>query len=113
MAAAEFIGVIFMVIAMSMTFHAFNVKMLLQDTFRITAATALVVGAGWAASLVPIPWAGPERLASLVKLAEIGVGCLLMAWPALLITNSISTAERRSILDAMTFGRRRVLQVNN
>jgi O-antigen/teichoic acid export membrane protein len=113
MAAAEFIGVIFMVVAMSMTFHAFNVKILLRDTFRITAATALVVGAGWAASLIPIPWAVPERLTSLIKLAEISAGCLLMGWPALLVTNTISTAERNSILDAMVPGRRRVLQANN
>jgi O-antigen/teichoic acid export membrane protein len=113
MAFAEFVGVIFMVVAMAMTFHAFNVKVLVRDTLRITAATALVIGAGAAAMLIPIPWAVPERLSALVKLGEIGFGCLLMAWPALIVTQSISSAERRSILDAMLPGRRRVLQVNN
>jgi hypothetical protein len=36
-----------------------------------------------------------------------------MAWPALIVTQSISSAERRSILDAMVPGRRRELQVNH
>jgi hypothetical protein len=113
MAFAEFVGVIFMVVAMAMTFHAFNVKVLVRDTARITAATALVIGAGAAAMLIPLPWAVPERLSAVVKLGEIGLGCALMAWPALVVTQSISSAERRSILDAMVPGRRRVLQVNH
>lgn len=113
MATAEFIGVIFMIVAMSRIFHAFNVKVLVRDAFRIAAATALVVGAGAAMSMLPIPWAVPERLNALFRLGEIGMGCLLMAWPALMVTKSISSAERRSILDAMVPSRRRVLQVNN
>lgn len=113
LAFSEFVGVIFMVVAMSMTFHVFNVKDLVRDTLRISAATALVIGAGAAATLLPMPWAVPERISALVKLAEIGIACLLMAWPALIVTQSISSAERRSILDAMVPGRRRELQVNH
>ncbi len=113
LAFSEFVGVIFMVVAMSMTFHVFNVKDLVRDTLRISAATALVIGAGAAATLLPMPWAMPERVSALIKLAEISLGCLLMAWPALIVTQSISSAERRSILDAMVPGRRRELQVNH
>jgi O-antigen/teichoic acid export membrane protein len=113
MAVAEFAAVIFMVFAMAMTFHAFNVKILMRDTFRIAAATALVIGAGAAAGMIPIQWGAAERVTALIKLGEIGLGCLLMAWPALLVTKSISGAERRSLLDAMVPGRRRVLQVNS
>ena len=113
MAVAELIGVVFMVVAMSMTFHAFNVKILLRDAFRIAAATALVVGAGAAAGMIPIQWSGPERVTALLRLGQVGLGCLLMAWPALLVTKSISSAERRSLLDSMMPGRRRVLQVNH
>ena len=113
MALAEFVGVVFMVAAMSLTFHAFNLRILVQDTLRITAATALVVGAGVLAGRIPIPWTVPDRLEALVKLGEIGLGCLIMAWPALLVTSSISSAERRSLLDAMVPGRRRILQPNN
>jgi O-antigen/teichoic acid export membrane protein len=113
MAVAEFIGVIFMIFSMAMIFHAFSVKILMRDTFRIAAATALVIGAGAAASMIPIQWSVPDRINALIKLGEIGLGCLLMAWPALLVTKSISSAERRSLLDAMVPGRRRVLQVNH
>jgi O-antigen/teichoic acid export membrane protein len=113
MAFAEFVGVIFMVIAMSLTFHAFNLRVLMQDTLRIAAATVLVVCAGAAAGRIPIPWIVPDRLAALVKLCEIGLGCLIMAWPALLVTNSVSSAERRSLLDSMVPRRRRILQPNN
>jgi O-antigen/teichoic acid export membrane protein len=113
MAFAEFVGVIFMIVAMSMTFHAFNVKVLMEDAFRITAATVLVLGAGQLATMIPLPWTFAPRAAALVKLGEIGLGCLLMAWPALMITNTISSAERRSLLDSVMPGRRRVLQANH
>ena len=113
LAVAEFVGVTFMVVAMSITFHAFNLSILLRDAFRIMAATAMVLAAGAAASMIPIPWNLPERLIAALKLGEIGFGCLLMAWPALLVTKSISSAERRSLLDAVVPGRRRILQVNN
>jgi hypothetical protein len=113
MAFAEFVGVIFMIVAMSMTFHAFNVKVLMEDAFRITAATVLVLGAVQLATMIPLPWTFAPRAAALVKLGEIGLGCLLMAWPALMITNTISSAERRSLLDSVMPGRRRVLQANH
>jgi hypothetical protein len=139
MAFAEYIGVTYMVIAMAKTFHAFDLKILTRDAFRITAATALVIGTGVAASMIPIQLGGLahlhslmnllggpehlhhlinrlgglERINALMKLSEIGIGCLLMSWPALLVTKSISTAERRSIMDSVVPGRRRVLPANS
>jgi O-antigen/teichoic acid export membrane protein len=112
MAVAELVGVIFMVYAMAMTFHAFDVKMLMRDGFRIAAATTLVIGAGAAAGMIPIQWGVPERVTALIRLGQVGLGCLLMAWPALLVTKSVSGAERRTLLDAIVPGRRRILQVN-
>jgi O-antigen/teichoic acid export membrane protein len=112
MAVAEFIGVAFMIFAMSITFHVFDVKILLRDASRIAAATALVIGAGVAAGMIPIPWGGPERIVALFRLGQTGVGCLLMAWPALMVTKTVSSAERRSLLDAVVPGRRRMLQAN-
>jgi O-antigen/teichoic acid export membrane protein len=139
MAFAEYVGVTYMVFAMARTFHAFDIKILTRDALRITAATVLVIGAGMAAGMIPIQlsglenlhflislFGGPERLHhvierlgglerinALVKLSEVGIACLLMSWPALLVTKSISTAERRSILDSVMPGRRRVLQANS
>ena len=102
-----------MFFAMATTFHSFSIRILLRDAFRILAATAMVMAAGAAAGLIPIQLGFPERVAALVKLGEIGVGCLLMAWPALVITNSISTAERHSLMDAVMAKRRGILQVNH
>ena len=72
-----------------------------------------MIAAGAAASMIPVPMALPERMTALIKLGEIGIGCLLMAWPALMVTNSISSAERRSLLDSVMPGRRRIAQVHN
>jgi O-antigen/teichoic acid export membrane protein len=152
MAGAEFVGVIYMTIAMAMTFHAFNVRMLSRDTFRIAAATALVIAAGLAANMIPIQLGGPEqnnvlikllggfdhyhalirlfgspehihaivkrlgglgRINALINLSEIGLACLFMSWPALIVTKTVSSAERQSIMDAMVPGRRKVLQANS
>jgi O-antigen/teichoic acid export membrane protein len=112
MAVAELVGVIFMFVAMAATFHAFSVRILLRDALKIIAATALVIGAGAAAGMIPIQWSVPERVAAMIKLGEIGLGCLLMAWPALLVTKSMSGAERRTLLDAVVSRRRGILQVN-
>jgi O-antigen/teichoic acid export membrane protein len=112
MAAAQLVGVVFMFIVMAKTFHAFSVKILTEDTLRIVAGTALVLGAGAAAGMIPIPWSGTERMAALIKLVQIGLGCLLMLWPALIITRPISGAERRAILDSVIPGRRKLAQAS-
>jgi hypothetical protein len=56
---------------------------------------------------------GLERINALINLGEIGLASLLMAWPALILTKTISSAEKQSIMDAMVPGRRRVAQANS
>ena len=98
MAAAELVGVVFMVFAMSATFQAFSIKTLAQDCFRIALAAVLIVAAGAVAGLVPIPWAVGDRLTATLKLGVIAFGCLVASWPALMITRAVSNAERRTML---------------
>jgi O-antigen/teichoic acid export membrane protein len=98
MAGAELVGVVFMFFAMAATFHAFSPSLFARDTVRISLAAAIIVGAGATAGMVPIPWSVTERLAATIKLGEIALGCLVAAWPALVVTKSISSAERRSVL---------------
>ena len=112
MAVAELVGVIFMFFAMAMTFHAFSARILTQDALRIAAGTALVIGAGAAAGMIPIQWSGAERIIATIKLGEIGLGCMLMAWPALVVTKAVSGAERRALLDAIVPGRRKIVQAS-
>jgi len=97
MATAELVGVVFMFFAMAATFRAFDAGALVRDTLRILCCAALVIGAGMLAAMLPMPWNLTERLAATVKLAQIALGCLIAAWPALLITNSISNAERQTV----------------
>jgi hypothetical protein len=102
MAGAELIGVAFMFCAMAATFHAFSARIFTVDAVRISLAAALIVAAGALAGMVPIPWSMAGRLTATMKLGEIALGCLAAAWPALVITRSVSTAERRTILEMVS-----------
>ena len=55
LAFAELAGMIFMLFALTETFHVFRAKLLLPDTLRLTAAAAMILGAGIIASQVPLP----------------------------------------------------------
>lgn len=100
MAGAEFVGMTFMFLAMSKTFHDFNVRTVALDALRISVAAVLIVAAGAIAGKVPTPWLMSPRLTSAFKLGEIALGCLISAWPILILTNCVSSAERRTFLDA-------------
>jgi len=101
MAGAELVGVLFMFFAMSKTFRDFSLKIVGVDALRIAIAAGLVVGAGAIAGMVPIPWPVTGRLAALAKLVEITAGSLIAVWPVLILTKSVSKAERRTLLDAL------------
>ena len=99
MAGAELVGVVFMFFAMAATFHAFSPKLFAQDTARIFTGGGDHRGGGCDCRNGPnIPWSVTERLAATIKLGEIVLGCLVAAWPALVLTKSISSAERRTVL---------------
>jgi O-antigen/teichoic acid export membrane protein len=106
MAGAEFIGVIFMFFAMKTTFRAFSGRMFANDAFRIGAASCLIVGIGALAGLIPVTPATTPRVAAALKLCEVSLACMIVAWPALVITKSVSGAEKRSLLDAIIPGRK-------
>lgn len=110
-ALAELVGVVFMFFAMAATFRAFDAGSVLRDTLRIALAAALIVGAGAIAGMIRISWNMTDRMAAAVKLGEIGLGCLIVAWPVLIFTKSISSAERRTVL-ALIPHRRAALAVS-
>jgi len=112
MAVAELIGVIFMFFAMSSTFRGFSIKILTQDTLRILGATLLLVTAGAFAAKVPLPWRMTDRIEAFERLAKIGIACLIVSWPAVLLTKALSGAERQTLLLAFLPGRKRGLLAN-
>lgn len=109
MAFAESVGVIFMFFAMATTFHSFSAGVLALDSVRITAATAVTIGAGVLAGMMVIPFGASPRLMAAAKVVQISIACLVAAWPAATLTKTISDAEKRTILDTLFAGRRRAL----
>lgn len=107
MAFAELVGVVFMFVAMAKTFQAFSGRMVASDSFKIAVATAICLAAGALAGMVHLPLALPARTAALVKLAQIVIGCLALAYPAVVLTKSMSAAERQTLIDTLTFRQKR------
>ena len=101
MALAELVGMLFMLFALTHTFHLFRAKSLLPDTVRLTVAAVLILGVGTIASYVPLPGDLGGRLSATLKLAEIGLACLLVAWPFLLQTGAITSDEGRALFGSI------------
>jgi O-antigen/teichoic acid export membrane protein len=97
MALAELVGMVFMLFALTHTFHLFRAKSLLPDAARLTIAVALILGVGAIASYVPLPGDLGGRLSATLKLGEIALACLLVAWPSLLRTGAVTPDEGRAL----------------
>lgn len=100
LALAEFLGMLFMLFALTKAFEAFRVRSLLADALRLTAAITVVLSAAGAALLLPIPEVSSPRLAAILQLAKVSLACLVAAWPALWLTRSVTGEEGRALLGA-------------
>lgn len=98
LAVAELAGVLFMLFALTRTFSSFQVRTLLPDAVKLTAASAVVLAAGVVAGRIPLPALSGVRLLATLRLGEVTMGCLLMVWPALLITKSVTVLEWKAFL---------------
>jgi hypothetical protein len=92
---------IFMVYAVSKTFEGFQAKALLPDAVRVTLGSIAILAAGALAAHLPIFHMANLRVLAAAKLGMICAGCLLAAWPALLLTNAVSTGERKALLGVL------------
>jgi O-antigen/teichoic acid export membrane protein len=104
-AVAELGGVIFMVHAISHTFDEFKPKVLLPDALRIILAALAIFTTGVIAAHLPLPEIGNPRLLAAVRLGLVSLGCLVATWPALVLTNAVTVAERRVLLRVLFPGR--------
>jgi O-antigen/teichoic acid export membrane protein len=112
LAVAELAGVIFMFFAMSATFRGTNPRAIGRDALKLTLATGTIIAAGFVAAGFPVPWGPTERLAAAVKLGQIGIACLISAWPALILTGAVSLEERSVVLEALMPWRRKALAID-
>jgi len=100
LALAELFGMLFMLFALEKAFEAFRVRFLLTDTLRLTAAIAVVLSAAGVALLLPVPAVSNPRLAATLQLAKVTLACLVAAWPALVLTKSLTGTEGRALVGA-------------
>ncbi len=97
-AVAELMGVLFMLFALMRTFHAFHAKALVPDALKLTTASALILAAGALATRLPMFYVANVRLFATLRLGEVALACLLMAYPALLLTKTVTGAEWKAFL---------------
>jgi len=101
MAIAELVGMLFMLFALSDTFHAFQTKLLLPDALRLTAAGTVIIGVGIIASYLPFPGDFAGHTLAVITLAKVICACLLVSWPALIAFGAITRAEGAAIVSAV------------
>jgi O-antigen/teichoic acid export membrane protein len=100
LAACEFIGMIFMLYALASAFAAFRAKVILPGTVRLVAAATLIFIAGFIASHIPVPGYQSSRYFAVAKLLEAASACVVVAWPLLRRTGSVTTAEKQALLNS-------------
>jgi O-antigen/teichoic acid export membrane protein len=105
LALAEFIGMMFMVFAITKTFVMFRISDLIQDSLRWAISAVVILAAGWLAAQIPFRGGdGFTRASSLAQLAAVVLVCALVAWPALLFTHAVTAAEGRMLLQSVLPG---------
>jgi len=98
LAAAELFGMGFMLFALTKAFKAFRIKSLSPDALKLTTAIAVVLGSALLSSMLPIPTSGGPRVTAVIRLTLAAFVCLLTAWPAVVLTKSLSQRERSAIM---------------
>jgi len=101
LAVTELFGMLFMVFALTKTFHSFAAKSLLPDGLRVAAATAFVLAVALTVDrFVPSPPISTGRLLAVFQLTKVCLAVLLSAWPALVMTGSLTRIEGRALISA-------------
>ena len=66
---------------------------------------ALSPAVGVLASYIPLPGSSLGQVAATRRLVEVTVACLLVSWPLLRLTGSITAAEGKAVFDVFRFRR--------
>lgn len=109
LAVAELAGVVFMFCVTSSVFRGFSARRLVRDTLKVVVAIALIVSAGFVATMFPIHWGTSERVAAAVRLGEIAIACLVAMLPATMLAGATSREERATLLESVMLWRRKTL----
>jgi O-antigen/teichoic acid export membrane protein len=96
----ELFGMVLMFLAIAHTFEGFSLRLLLPDLLKVTAATAVILAAGWLVYEMPFVWVSSERLAATLKLCLVATASAIAAFPALYLTRAVSSSEVGAIKDS-------------
>ncbi len=99
MAAAEAVGMIFMLAALAKTYHAFDPKVLFRDFIKIGGSTVAIVLVTALALKIPFVHPSSARLLATIKVGIVGTAALLALYPSLHLTGAVSGSELRIVLD--------------
>jgi len=97
LAFCELVGMVFMLYALAKTFDVFRAEVVLPGAVRLAVAAMLIFTAGLGASYIPLPGYQATRFFATLKLAEAGLACLIVAWPLLVRTGSVTAAEKQAL----------------
>lgn len=100
MAAAEFVGMIVMLIALGNTFRVFDVKSMLRNTWKLSVATGAMVVVGLLCTFFPAHYVANARMLATVRVGLVGLAILICSYPILLITGAFTKPEVAALLRA-------------
>lgn len=101
LAAAELVGMVFMLFAITKTFRQFRPSSLLPDALRLSVATAGILAVGAIAMRIPLPTFSSARLMAALQLGKVSLACTLAIWPALWLTKSVTDREGQALVHAL------------
>jgi O-antigen/teichoic acid export membrane protein len=96
-AVAELAGMVLMMFGLTRAFHLFQAKSLLPHAARLTVSVGVMLGVGLIASHAPLPGVLRGRPLAMIKLAEVAIASLLVAWPLMRRTGAVTAAEGRAL----------------
>lgn len=102
LAAADLVGMIFMLTSLGQTFRSFEPKKLIPDALKVILSACFMIVAGAAAAQIAMMISIHDiRLAEVVRAVAIGLAIAASAYPALTMTGAITPSEVRSIVGTL------------
>jgi O-antigen/teichoic acid export membrane protein len=101
LACTELAGMVFMLSAVSKTYPGFHAKSLLPQTLKLIVATVATLAVGFGFGHLPLHIEYSPRILAAVQLTLAIVGCALAVGPALWITKSVTSEERKALIHAL------------
>jgi hypothetical protein len=97
LACTEMAGMLFMLFAITKTYSGFRVQSLLPQTLKLIIATVATLAFGFGLGHLPLHITYSTRILATVRLTLATVGCGLALGPALWVTKSVSSDERKTL----------------